>query len=400
MLAPQQDQRAWEAETDRLNERIKELRELYNNSSGEEKRRFGKQIADLQYALPPHLPTIPSTRNDAQKRTAIHVLKRGIWENKGVPVGPRPPSVLVNRELPELIGDAAHPRTRLARWIADEENPLTARVIVNRLWQHHFVAGLVRTANDFGTHGDRPSHPALLDWLAAELVEGGWRLKPLHRMIVLSATYRQASDSPRAATYSEVDPANQLLWQFPRRRLSAEELRDALLAVAGRLQLDVGGPSVMVPVDEALVALLYKPRQWRVAADVRQHDRRSIYLIAKRNLRLPFFEAFDGPALQTSCPRRQTSTHAPQALELLNGEFANAMAVAFAGRLRREFELDEEPPRDPEVARRVIQRSFQLALGRTPTNEEHGLALAFVRDQPLEEFALALFNLNGFAYVR
>jgi hypothetical protein len=276
---------------------------------------------------------------------------------------------------------------------------------VNRLWQHHFGTGLVKTANDFGTRGQRPSHPDLLDWLARTLVENGWRLKAIHRLIVLSNTYRQSSElqiadfglrnenNPQSAVRipQSEDPENRLLWQFNRRRLSAEEIRDTMLAVSGRLNLAAGGPSVIVPVDPELVALLYKPSQWSVTNDVAEHDRRSLYLIAKRNLRLPFMEAFDAPALQTSCPVREASTHSPQALELLNGHFASKMAAAFAGRLARECDGDHP---------QIVERAFWLAVGRAPTETERKLSLDFLRDQPLQEFALAIFNLNGFIYVR
>ncbi len=161
--------------------------------------------------------------------------------------------MLVADDLPELPPDVTDPRSRLARWLASPEHPLTARVIVNRLWQHHFGAGLVKTVNDFGTKGDRPSHPELLDWLAATLVENGWRLKPIHRLILLSDTYRQSSRSPESVATARDDPENRLLWRFNRRRLEAEEIRDAMLAVSGRLNAHAGGPSVMVPVDREIV---------------------------------------------------------------------------------------------------------------------------------------------------
>ena len=164
-----------------------------------------------------------------------------------------------------------------------------------------------------------------------------------------------------------------------------------MLAVSGRLNLKAGGPSVIVPVDSELVGLLYKPSQWAVTADVSEHDRRSIYLIAKRNLRLPFFENLDAPALQTSCARRESSTHPPQALELLNGTLANDLAQAFASRLKQECGSDHD---------RTIDRAFRLALGRPPTAKERESSLAFLREQPLSEFALAMFNLNEFVYVR
>jgi hypothetical protein len=390
VLAPAAEQDAWEAKTRRLKDQLQRLQKQAKKAAGAEKERLSSEIEALEDLMPPPLPTIPSTRNDFDHRTAIHVLRRGLWENKGEPVGPRPPGVLVSDDLPELAPDVADPRTRLARWLVAEDQPLTARVLVNRLWQHHFGAGLVKTVNDFGTKGDRPSHPELLDWLAATLVEGGWRLKPIHRLIVLSGTYRQSSRSPLAAVAERSDPENRLLWRFNRRRLAAEEIRDAMLAVSGRLAPRAGGPSVMVAVDPELVRLLYKPSQWKVAVDAAEQDRRSIYLIAKRNLRLPFLEVFDAPALLTSCARRESSTHAPQALELLNGRLSNDLAGAFARR------LEEETGGSPD---RVVERAFRLALGRPPSPEERALSLDFLREQPLEEFALALFNLNGFLYV-
>jgi hypothetical protein len=389
-LAPDEQRKAWEAKTRTLKRAIQSLRDQARRAVGAEKERLSSRIEAEEDRLPPPLPTIPSTRNDFGRRTAVHVLKRGVWENKGERVGPRPPSVLVPDDQPELPADVADPRTRLARWLASPDHPLTARVIVNRLWQHHFGAGLVKTVNDFGTRGDRPSHPELLDWLAATLVEGGWRLKPIHRLLLLSNTYRQSSQSPRTAEPGRSDPEKRWLWRFNRRRLSAEEIRDAMLAVSGRLNLKAGGPSVMAPVDPELVRLLYKPAQWQVAKDATEHDRRSIYLIAKRNLRLPFFETFDAPTLSTSCPRRESSTHAPQALELLNGRVSGDLAGSFARRLERET------GGRPESA---VERAFLLALGRPPTPEERTLSLAFLREQPLHEFALAVFNLNGFLYV-
>jgi hypothetical protein len=221
-------------------------------------------------------------------------------------------------------------------------------------------------------------------------VDNGWRLKSIHRLIVLSSTYRQASAAPLAAEADRTDPENRLLWRFPRRRLEAEEIRDAMLAVSGRLNLKPGGPSVMVPVDTELVRQLYKPSQWKVAASASETDRRTIYLIAKRNLRLPFMETFDAPALLTSCARRESSTHAPQALEMLNGKLSNELAGAFARRLEKEGNGEPE---------RVVDRAFWLALGRSPTSAERALSVAYLSEQPLKEFALAVFNLNGFLYV-
>ena len=390
ILAPEADRKAWEADTARIKKEVDRLQRLAKRAVGAERERLKLEVEALEDRMLPPLPTIPSTRNAFEKRTDVHILKRGIWENKGDAVGPRPPSILVSDDQPELPRDVPRPRTQLARWLTDRANPLTSRVLVNRLWQHHFGAGLVKSVNDFGTKGGRPSHPELLDWLAATLVEGGWRLKPMQRRIVLSATYRQASRCDISEEAERSDPEDRLLWRFPRRRLEAEEVRDAMLAVSGRLNPKAGGPSVMVPVERDLVKLLYKPSQWKPAVDPAEYDRRSVYLIAKRNLRLPFLEAFDAPALLTSCARRESTTHAPQALELLNGPFSNELAGAFAAR------LEAETGGAPEL---IVGRAFRLALGRPPTAEELELSLEFLREQPLKEFTLAVFNLNGFLYV-
>ncbi|WP_435011590.1 PSD1 and planctomycete cytochrome C domain-containing protein [Tundrisphaera lichenicola] len=389
-LASKEAKAKWDQESGKIKEELKLLKARIKEATGDRKLELEAELEALEDRTPPPLPTIPGTRNDFENRTAIHVLKRGVWEKKGEPVGPRPPGILVADDLPELEPDVRDPRTRLARWLVDPRHPLTPRVLANRLWQNHFGAGLVKTVNDFGTKGDRPSHPELLDWLAATLVEGGWQLKPIHRLLVLSNTYRQSGRSPMASEYAVADPENRLLWHASRRRLTAEEIRDTMLAVSGRLNPRAGGPSVMLPIDQTLVNLLYKPSQWQVAASRDEHDRRSIYLFAKRNLRLPFFETFDAPALLNSCARRESSTHAPQALELLNGSLSNDLAASFARR------LEAESGGDPD---RLVDRAFRLAIGRPPTDEERSISLAFLRDQTREEFALAVFNLNGFLYV-
>ena len=200
--------------------------------------------------------------------------------------------VLLPDDAPEVQTDK--PRTTLANWITDPANPLTARVIVNRIWLYHFGQGIVATPNDFGRMGARPTHPELLDYLANRFVDGGWKWKPLHREIVLSSAYQQSSHSPLAKTGEEKDPDNKLLWKFSRRRLEAEEIRDGMLSVAGRLNPKEGGPSVIVPVDKELVNLLYKPSQWAVTPDANEHNRRSVYLM---------YEAKPAPAVYGSVRR-------------------------------------------------------------------------------------------------
>jgi len=392
-LASAAEQEAWKAKAAPLQARIKALQEKMNRAPESEKPALVKEIDALTDQVPPPLPALFSVHDDPAKMTPIHVLNRGEYLQKGAAVGMRPPGVLLPAGTPELPLETSNPRQRLAEWLTEAENPLTARVMANRLWHYHFGRGIVATPNDFGRMGTRPSHPELLDWLANRLVENGWRLKALHREILLSNTYRQASTSPLEAAAKEKDPANRLLWKFNRRRLEAEEIRDAQLAVAGALVAKAGGPSVIIPVEPELIQFLYKPAQWAVTKEEAEHRRRSVYLLQKRNLRLPMMEVFDAPDLQLSCARREQSTHAPQALELLNGEFSNAMARALAARLKREA----------KTAAARVDLAYRLVAGRSPGAKERALALEFFGggggEAALDEFALAMLNLNAFLYV-
>jgi hypothetical protein len=390
VLATSEEQAAFKAREKAAEEEINKLKAKLKDLSGEARSAVMEEISRAESRMSAPLPALATLRDFPGDITPIHVLKRGDADKKGEPVGMRFLSILIPEGAPELPAATERPRAILARWITDSENPLTARVMVNRIWQYHFGAGIVRTPNDFGRNGDRPTHPELLDYLAARFVEGRWRMKPFHRMILLSSAYRQASRSPAAKVGVEKDPENRFLWRFTRRRLEAEEIRDAMLQVSGRLNAKTGGESVVVPVNQELVDLLYKPSQWAVTESLWERDRRSIYLLAKRNLQLPFMEVFDHPSLQTSCPRRSMSTHAPQALELLNGSTSNGLARSFAERLRREA--------GPAPIDRV-DLAYRLATGRPPTAREIELALTFLESQPLEELALAVFNLNAFLYV-
>jgi hypothetical protein len=242
--------------------------------------------------------------------------------------------------------------------------------------------------------GSRPSNRDLLDWLANRFIEEGWKLKPLHRMILLSSAYRQSSISPMEKEAAEKDSDNALVWKFSHRRLEAEEIRDGMLAVSGRLNPKAGGPSFMVPIDPELVLMLKRPHYWTPTRDKSEYNRRTIYMIYKRNLRLPFEEVFDAPDTLLSCARREQSTHAPQALELLNGQTSNELAATLAARLLKE--------RRTPAAR--VDYAFRLAAGRLPSPQEKSLAMKFLAGRPddpqaIKEFALALFNLNAFLYV-
>lgn len=390
VLADAKTKADWESRTKHIQAEMKRIKQALETAEGTERLRMRAELAAMQRRLPPPLPTISSVSDVPGERTPIHVLKRGDPERKGKPVNLGVPAALRMAKTPELPPETKNPRAVLAAWINDADNPLTARVLVNRVWHYHFGQGIVATGNDFGVNGSPPSHPELLDYLVHEFLTSGRRLKPLHRLILLSSTYRQASRSPEHALGRSKDPDNRLLWHVPRRRLDAEEIRDAMLSVAGKLNRKAGGPSVVVPVDNDLVELLYDPAQWTVTADAAEHDRRSVYLLAKRNLRLPFLEVFDQPDAATSCPRRSASTHSLQALELLNGPTAQRLAGVFAQRLEREAGC--EPARQ-------VEHAYLLATGRAPTAREKELAMKFLARQPLSEFALAVFNLNAFLYV-
>ncbi|HEY2414440.1 MAG TPA: DUF1549 and DUF1553 domain-containing protein [Pirellulaceae bacterium] len=386
----------WNEENDAIQAEIKRLKELIDDAVGEDRDKLTYDLKKVQKKAPTPLPTISTVANDGAKRSDVRILERGQTDKPKELVGPRVLGVLLTSSAAELPPDLSSPKTQLAKWLIDPEHPLTARVFVNRLWQYQFGQGIVATPNDFGVNGGQPSHPQLLDYLANELVRGGWSTKRMVRKIVESGAFRQSSESKVQGPKSKVgnagtiDPDDRLLWRFPRRRLTAEEARDGMLMVAGRLNARFGGESVMPPVKQELVDLLYEPAQWQVTPDKREHDRRSVYLVAKRNLKLPFMEVFDQPDLLTSCARRQSSTHSPQALELLNGELASEMAGALAKRLRQE--AGDDPVR-------IVERAFLLTAGREPTAAERKIGLAFVKSQPLEEFALAMFNLNAFLYV-
>jgi hypothetical protein len=394
-------QAMWKSKTDSLQAEIKKVQKSLSGLTGDQRTQVEKKLKELEAALPTPLPTINTVRTIESNRPKVHVLLRGNTDRKGREVGPKLLEIGFSGKIAELPAATDHPRTILAQAIVQPENTLTARVMVNRIWQWHFGTGIVSTANDFGVNGSRPTHPELLDWLASEFVEPApsnsgsgaskpWSIKHITRLIVLSSTYRQASQCPDIKLAMDKDPENRLLWRFPRRRLTAEEVRDSMLMIAGRLNFKAGGPSVIVPVDDDLKKLLYAPSQWIVTRDKTEHDRRSVYLLSKRNLRLPFFQVFDQVDAAMSCARRESSTHSLQALELLNGRLANDLAESFATRLQRECGSNTTA---------TVEQAFVLAMGRHPNSREKELAIEFLKTQSLKDFALAVFNLNAFLYV-
>jgi hypothetical protein len=338
---------------------------------------------------PPPLPVALGLADSNGTAPKTFLLERGELGNPGAEVQPGFPIILtpgqqtVPARLESQPGGAGR-RAALAAWITSRDNPLTARVIVNRVWQHHFGRGLVATPNDFGVRGQKATHPELLDWLAVEFVEGGWSIKRLHRLLLTSSAYQQSSEpSPEALAK---DPDNRLLSRMNRVRLEGEVIRDSLLAVSGRLNGTMGGPGVFPPIpDDAL----RDARAWTTSPDPRDHVRRSVYVFARRNLRYPFLEAFDLPDSNLSCPKRERSTTAPQALALLNDADVVTAARALAVRVETQAPSDEER----------VTLAYRLTLGRQPSGVEMSLARAFLARAPLSELCRALFNLNEFVYV-
>jgi hypothetical protein len=392
--ATAEEQAAWKAKTDPMQQQMRRLQMQLRRAPESEKAKLEMDLEKLDEQMPDPLSSIYSVKDDASKATPIRTLFHGDYLQPVAKVGVRPLGILLPEDAPEAPLDTPKPRLQLAKWITEPSNPLTARVMVNRVWGYHFGRGIVSTPNDFGRMGARPSNPELLDWLANRFVEGGWKLKPMHRMILLSIAYRQSSVSPIEKIAMEKDADDALLWKFEHRRLEAEEIRDSMLAIAGRLNTKIGGPSFMVPIDPDLVLMLKRPQYWVPTKDKTQYDRRTLYMIYKRNLRLPFVNVFDAPDTLLSCARRDQSTHAPQALELLNGKTSNDLAAVLAERLLKERKTAQER----------IDYAWRLAAGRLPTASEKALAMKFLAEHPddpakVKEFALAVFNLNAFLYV-
>jgi hypothetical protein len=409
----------------------------------------------LEARLPPPLPQAWTLEDGSA--TPTFLLKRGNFKNKGRKMEPAYPRVLYEkasggREPPdnkasegseprdntaadggESSGGSRTPlaqegltksadRLALANWLTNSDHPLTARVMVNRLWQHHFGKGLVRTPNDFGIRGEKPTHPELLDWLAREFIDHRWSMRHMHRLMVLSNTYQQASKATPAIR--RLDPENRLLSRMNRVRLEGETIRDAMLAVTGELNTARGGPPIRVPLEPEVYDLIFTEGEpdnlWPVDLDPRQHTRRSIYLFAKRNVHLPLLETFDQPDTLSSCPVRSTSTFAPQALIMLNGPFVQERSQRFALRLLKDV---KNRPQD------LIQAGYRSALGREANETEIANGQLFLTGQadlirdllrarhqvatpsPLPEsidpaeasaladFCLALLNANEFIYI-
>ncbi|MDP7204476.1 MAG: DUF1549 and DUF1553 domain-containing protein, partial [Pirellulaceae bacterium] len=299
-----------------------------------------------------------------------HLLVRGKAGAPGPVVGPGTPTVLTPAQ-PDFLAPTERTTQRrltLARWIASTENPLTARVIVNRVWQHHFGAGIVRSPSDFGVMGSAPTHEQLLDWLADWFVnEGQWSLKKLHRLVMASNSYRMSTTWNKK--YAAEDPENNLLWRKPYRRLEVEAIRDSMLAISGKLDRTMYGPSMypFVPA-EILEGHADKTSIWPEFNEA-EANRRTIYAYVKRSMIIPFLEVMDLCDTTRPAPKRLVTSVAPQALTMFNGDFANRQAVYFAERLQRET--------GPDLVKQV-RLAYRLAVCREPTRRESTLMQEFL----------------------
>ena len=334
----------------------------------------------------------------------VHVASRGDWRSKGDKVTPGVPRILSQGgefDLDEPENGPFVPRRRkaLAQWMSDPQHPLVARVMVNRIWQGHFGRGIVSTPNNFGRQGQPPTHPRLLDWLATEFVAQGWSVKKMHRLILLSSAYQMSSGFSEAN--ARIDPENDYLWRMNRRRLEAETLRDAVLAVSGTINWKMGGRPVLPPLSQEERLGMWDLSDWPESLDPDARNRRGVYVFVKRQFPFPMFTTFDAPDSSVSCGRRDVTTVAPQALTMLNSDFMIEKARSFAGRLITEH------GQDPGA---WVDSAWRTAFARPASPEERQTALEMLQgaasSQSTEEvpgrlvrFALMVFNMNEFLYV-
>ncbi len=372
-----------------------------------------KQLAAVQPPKPEPLPTAMSVTDVGIKVPPTHRLLAGDWRKPRESVQPGFPEFLgdlpLDRSLPAGVISTGL-RSALARWLTRPDHPLTARVMVNRLWQHHFGVGLVPSSSDFGIQGEPASNPDLLDYLAVEFVAKGWSLKAMHRLMVTSAAYCQDSrvdpDNPIHRQALKADPDNRLLWHARRKRLEGEALRDAMLQLSGDLNLRQFGPSARPRLPEKISKYAWVPD-----ARLEDQNRRSIYVLARRNMRFPLFDAFDLPDMHNSCSRRLNTTTAPQALLLLNGEFPRERAQKIAADL-----LAHHGNQDGNL----VAAAYRLAWSRPATSDEVRLGIQFLsrqtqrlretgaepvpssdkaRTEAVADLCHALLNTNEFLYV-
>ena len=334
-------------------------------------------------------------------RQKTWVLARGNPQLQGEEVNPAFPQILGAPEanIPEGYGNGNQTtgkRRVLAEWIASPKNPMTAKVMANRLWQHHFGRGIVRSSNNFGFIGDEPTHPELLNWLAAELIEGGWTLKRMHKLIMMSRTYQMSSAGQTAGL--KADPNNDLLWRFDMRRLAAEEIRDSILNLTGQLNLKMGGPSIYTEIPAEVARTASRPGAAWGRSSKEDAARRSVYIFVKRSLHEPFLASFDWADTDNTCDVRFVTTVPTQTLTMLNSKFLNDSAEVLATRLQGDSQKISEQ----------VSRAIELATSRPATDADISDGVKLINtfqqggmdaNQALQRFCLLVLNLNEFVYL-
>ncbi len=341
-----------------------------NKLKGEQKKQWEElraKLATFDNIKPKPLPIGSGITDVGKEAPKHHLLIGGGYENYGEELQPGYLTIIDKASaniVPPTNCESTGRRTALANWLTDPQNPLVARVMVNRIWHYHFGRGIVGSPSDFGMMRELETHRELLDYLAATFVEKGWSIKAMHKLMMLSSTYQQASDHSEIAAAK--DPDNGLLWKFRRQRLSGEEIRDSILAVSGKLNRTMGGPSVFPDIPKEMEVR----GGWnRKEAEDAKH-RRSVYVFVRRNSRYPMFQAFDMPDTHESCARRTTTTTAPQALSLLNDKAMLSAALSFAERAMTGSTSDN-----------WVKQAYLLAYARTPDVQERALAAAFLQKQ-------------------
>jgi hypothetical protein len=371
-LGPRESIERWQKE---IEEKSRMLKGSVATTADAGKKKEAQLRLEKLAGQPPPFAWALCVREKGSTAPQTHVLVRGNAATPGQAVEARFPEVLEARmpavPRPRPSRESTGRRRALADWVADRRNPLTPRVLVNRVWQHHFGRGLVPTPNDFGKAGMATMHPELLDWLAAEFIDGGWSIKRLHRLIMSSRAYCLSSRADNAPARA-ADEANELYWRQNLRRLEVEPLRDAILAVSGRLNPQMGGRGVFPRLSREVIAGESRPGlDWEISSP-NQEARRSVYLFIKRTLLVPMLETIDYSNTAQSVGERGVTTVAPQALLLLNSDFLHQSAEVLATRLVREAGCQ---PADQ------VRRAYQLALGRLPTKRELRIGLDYLQRQ-------------------
>ena len=405
----------------------------------EEEKHLRDRIVESVMNLADRNPSVPNTPYDPLMRIPkatvlghdrselvkpVYLLERGELYRPQQQIHPALPSVLAHAtNRPKEVNGPFESRKELALWLTGPDHPLTARVMVNRIWQWHFGQALVPTPNDFGAHGARPTHPALIDWLAAEFMDSGWSIKKMHRLIMASSTYRMTSRFSTEA-HQRLDPHNRYVWRMNRRRLEGEALWDAIHSTAGTINPTIGGRPVTPPLAEDEIAALRGKEKWPVSGDPARHTRRGLYVLSLRNFRFPMFDVFDAPVSSVSCPQRDVTTVAPQALFSLNSPTVYRQAKQLADRVVRNCDGGDNeassvqwvetlwkialarPIKDVEKTQALqllenlsnaqTDEQIRATLGEAPENLA---SLPPRQAAALVKLCLGVYNLNEFAFV-